>query len=234
MEAIDEAVELLMALPDGGKEVVLLHDCETHIRDLQQMREEDNISEDAISELSLPPKERDFRRQSSKRATLLQSENKQKADRAKAEEDEFFQELNRLEDLLEKQPLPNADEELESLKTGLGEIKQRYEISPFVYAYTDTIAESQQGTEAMLKAFEAEIPVSVHQNSARESIPPEKLTPAQFGLGAGSYMDNKTRVADIYESKEQRKKRIEAAAAAEMEAILGAIKSEHGITSRTK
>ena len=109
LEAIEEAVELLMHLPEGGKEVGLLHECETHIRDLKRMQEEDKES-DATSELSVAPECR-FSIQATRRATLLQAENRHKAEKAKVEEDEFFAELNRLEDLLEKDPLDDADEE---------------------------------------------------------------------------------------------------------------------------
>ena len=111
------------------------------------------------------------------------------------------------------------------MRTGLGPIKNPHKISEYVLAYTDTIADDVDRTAALLAEFEAAVPASIHQHQTRGSIPPEKLTPAQFGV-SGSYMDNKMKVRNWYETREQRAARQEAAAASEKDAILAAIKAD--------
>ena len=114
---------------------------------------------------------------------------------------------------------------LESLRTGLGPIKNPHKISEYVLAYTDTIADDAAGTAALLAEFDAAVPASIHHHQTRGSIPPEKLTPAQFGV-SGSYMDNRMKVRDWHETREQRRARQEKAAAAEKDAILAAIHAD--------
>jgi len=106
LEAIEETVELLMALPEGGYEVGLLHESENRIRHLKKKCEEEDDSEtsscppEPVHRHSMRRQTAHFKAAQTRRATLVQAENKEKADKAKLAEDEFFAELNRISSFL--------------------------------------------------------------------------------------------------------------------------------------